>query len=145
MYTCVYCSTPFKRSRPDANNEKHCSLQCRWDSKVDKTDGCWLRKGALFKTGYGAFMLNGKAVYAHRFALELHGVAPGKLFVMHSCDNPRCVNPAHLSVGTSADNTKDMMSKGRHAYQKWSDPERKAWLRKLQAGLTQYRSQRSCV
>jgi len=58
--------------------------------------------------------LNGKQVLAHRIVYELTtGVDPGDLIVMHSCDNPPCCNPAHLSLGTVAENNRDRKEKGR--------------------------------
>lgn len=65
--------------------------------------------------GYGLFSLRGKHVLAHRYSFELHHhpIPEGK-FVCHHCDVRTCVRPDHLFVGSAADNTADMMSKGRH-------------------------------
>lgn len=70
----------------------------------------------LFDDGYGAFWLDGGNRRAHRIAYALtHGPIPAGLRVLHTCDNPPCCNPAHLFMGTNADNSGDMVTKG-HAY-----------------------------
>ena len=67
--------------------------------------------------GYGQFHLNGKTAYAHRVAYEIaYGLFPKEAFVMHSCDNRKCVNPAHLSLGTFDLNMADMVDKKRQAH-----------------------------
>jgi hypothetical protein len=90
----------------------------RWLSKVKKTDACWIWEGTLNRK-YGAFrrFIDGKWVMykAHRYAYEyFKGEIPCKIFVCHSCDNPKCVNPEHLWLGTQQDNIADKMQKGRH-------------------------------
>jgi hypothetical protein len=84
----------------------------RFWAKVEKTDGCWLWQGTKTTFGYGVF--SGRP--AHRVAYALtHGPIPDGLCVRHSCDNPPCVNPAHLSVGTLADNRADCVARNRQA------------------------------
>lgn len=86
----------------------------RFWSKVEKTEGCWLWHGATFRRGYGAFQLNGKPHKAHRIAYELtYGPIPASLFCCHTCDNPSCVRPDHLWLGTNAENLRDRDRKGR--------------------------------
>lgn len=76
-------------------------------------NGCWDWKGSKSR-GYGKLNINGKQKRAHRVSYEMfkHKIPPG-LVVMHSCDNPGCVNPDHLSTGTQNDNIQDMIKKGR--------------------------------
>lgn len=90
----------------------------RFWSKVDVrgNEECWPWKHGLTSAGYALARFNGrKEIYAHRFSWEFHNaqeIPPG-LHVCHSCDNPKCVNPVHLFLGTAKDNMRDMISKGR--------------------------------
>jgi hypothetical protein len=78
--------------------------------EVDK--GCWLWKGAILKTGYGAF--DRGPLKSHRVSFELfRGKIPKGKFVCHSCDMPSCVNPGHLWAGTNSENILDAIKKGR--------------------------------
>jgi len=80
---------------------------------VNKTAGCWLW-AAGSSAGYGVFHVKRKVMRAHRVAYILaNGSIPKGLLVCHSCDNPLCVNPDHLWVGTQKDNMKDAREKGR--------------------------------
>ncbi len=64
---------------------------------------------------YGRLSINGKQVQTHQYSFELaNGPIPHDLFVCHACDTPRCVKPAHLWLGTVAENTADMIAKGRN-------------------------------
>jgi hypothetical protein len=82
---------------------------------VTKTDGCWLWTGARRPTGYGAFNgPGGITVRAHRYAYELaYGAIADDAIVCHTCDNPPCVRPDHLFLGTVQDNVADRQAKGR--------------------------------
>lgn len=76
---------------------------------------CWEWTRSLDKFGYGVLYLNSKAYKAHRISYEVHfGVFSNELLICHKCDNPKCVNPEHLFLGTQKDNMIDMAKKGRH-------------------------------
>ena len=98
----------------------------RWESKVNKNTetGCWEWEGAKYRKGYGHFrrVFDGvwKMYKAHRFSYEYFNnggnLLDKDICVCHKCDNPGCVNPEHLFVGSTQDNIKDKIAKGRHSY-----------------------------
>jgi hypothetical protein len=106
------------------------SIEERFWSKVEKSteaNGCWIWKAAQFchtrygrPLSYGSFYVGSRQspgrrmVYAHRISWELaKGPIPAGLRVLHKCDNPTCVRPDHLFLGTQADNVRDMVEKRR--------------------------------
>ncbi len=133
--TCLGCKgrfSPKGRTKKLQTSAKFCNLRCRakyteanfakrfW-SKVDKTGDCWLWLGQLNINGYGTIcMPNHKNKMAHRIAYELNFAildsTPSKLYVCHKCDNPKCVNPQHLFLGTHQNNMDDMKAKARTAH-----------------------------
>lgn len=91
-------------------------------SRVDRSGDCWLWTGATFRNGYGLVAVGrdakGRGVpgYTHRVAFILaKGPIPDGLVVRHACDNPPCCNPAHLLLGTQADNIHDAQRQGKYA------------------------------
>lgn len=98
---------------------------------VDKTDTCWLWTGTT-TGGYGRFNIGSYRTHkAHRVSYVLaYGEFDQSLLVCHKCDNPQCVRPDHLFLGTHADNMSDMAVKGRHVSYNRGRPEL-IWSRKL--------------
>ena len=83
--------------------------------RVLKTEtGCWLFLGCRTHNGYGIYNYHGIRGPAHRIMWKLLYGGPGDRLVLHKCDVRPCVNPNHLFLGTAADNTQDMLSKGRN-------------------------------
>lgn len=88
----------------------------RFWSKVDKSGECWTWTGAHDRRGYGWFKRDRKMVKAHRLSWEMvHGPIQDGMFCCHHCDNPKCIRPGHLFLGTPRDNMRDMVAKGRHS------------------------------
>lgn len=92
-------------------------IKYRFWSKVDKKgpNDCWLFKGCILQSGYGAFWAFGGPVRAHRIAYMLSKgyFIPKGIMILHKCDTPPCCNPKHLYLGDHSDNMQDMMSRKR--------------------------------
>lgn len=115
MKTCTHCNIAFEAG-PRA---KFCSKQCSFyaSSKLKEglsEDDCWEWNGAINSNGYGIFYFRGNSFGAHRFSATLaFGKMSPSIFACHRCDNPPCINPKHLFMGTHLDNVNDAVAKGR--------------------------------
>ena len=86
----------------------------RFEAKVHKSGDCHEWTASFGNSGYGQFYFNCQKFSAHRKAYELyHGAIPEGMFVLHKCDNKKCVNPDHLFLGTHKENMQDKTVKGR--------------------------------
>lgn len=100
-----------KKSRPYTDEERF------WKKVKKAENGCWEWQASCDKKGYGQIRFNGTMIKAHRKMWEIvKGPIPEGLCVLHRCDNPPCVNPDHLFLGTMKDNSQDMVKKGRCAW-----------------------------
>jgi hypothetical protein len=138
-FTCAHCGVAFQREAAQVKSTRQrglrgpfCSHACdvrsrparevpsledRFWAKVDKSGECWVWTGSRNWAGYGylgAVRGHGRQLAAHRVSWELaNGSIPEGLHVLHHCDNPPCVRPEHLFVGTRSDNLSDAGRKGR--------------------------------
>jgi hypothetical protein len=91
----------------------------RFWPKVEKGNACWIWKGSRDAAGYGHIGFEKRVEKAHRISWMLaHGKIPGGMDICHTCDNPSCVNPDHLFLGTRSENILDSVAKGR-----WHNPD----------------------
>lgn len=107
---CNYCKKEFE----NVSSERECSLKCRILKKCKKTNKCWIWLGSCNQRGYGRLKVKKKLLFAHRISYEIFkGDIPEHIHVCHTCDNPGCINPKHLFLGTAQDNHDDMVKKER--------------------------------
>jgi hypothetical protein len=94
------------------------SLEQRFLQYVHKSEDCWIWTGHKNPQGYGRINVGGKLMMATHISWEIfNGKIPERLYVLHHCDNPPCVRPDHLFLGTKKDNAQDALSKGRLKFQ----------------------------
>ena len=114
---CRFCHRNYwSRADRKANICKTNHTDARFWAHVTKTSTCWTFS-PVSQHGYGSVRLNGRTILAHRYLwARMHGPIPDGLFVCHHCDNPSCVRPEHLFVGSRLDNIRDAHNKGRHVH-----------------------------
>ena len=134
---CRDCRTKYLKVKRHEKNRKTCPFcrkehneftiecgdKCKILNRHKKINGCWEWQGKLNADGYGSFNetrnSEKKEISAHRRSYEIFkGQIPQGMQVCHSCDNPSCCNPEHLWIGTSNDNTRDSIKKGRRPNEK---------------------------
>ncbi len=114
FFVCPSQKTKYCCHECKCNSQKTPILKSFWD-RVVKTTTCWLWIGGKNYDGYGHFSRTNEV--AHRFSWKIHnGPIPAGTFVLHKCDNPPCVNPGHLFLGTQKNNREDCCNKMRQAY-----------------------------
>lgn len=108
---CKHCSDTFKAS---CGKEEFCSDKCKIHANIKVDDaGCWIWQRSKDKDGYGYLKAKGgKTVKVHRESYrQFNGVLEDGQFVCHTCDNPKCCNPAHLFAGNAKENKQDCITK----------------------------------
>lgn len=104
----------YVRKGENPNNPEHLAKRLANGLDAAPEGECWEWQRTTNGQGYGEIRVNGRMVYAHRLAYALGaGPIPDGMHILHSCDNPRCINPAHLSPGTRSKNMKECSERGR--------------------------------
>lgn len=115
-WTCPRCNKTIPNVRGVGGHMRYCSVsheEVFW-TKVRKTPSCWHWTGARRWDGYGRLQIPGRQLTAHRYSWELvNGPIPEGTGVLHKCDTPGCVNPAHLFLGDQKVNMQDCLAKNR--------------------------------
>jgi hypothetical protein len=127
--------TPMQPKQYIAPIHSDAVYRARFDKKFtsDPKSGCWIWASSRNAKGYGIFWFRGKMVGAHRASYVLfRGEIPDGQLVLHGCDNPPCVNPDHLFMGTHQDNMDDMAAKGRGEFFRAGENHRNAKLTSAQ-------------
>jgi hypothetical protein len=145
--TCSKCGKEFLANKRQLEGLRfYCSYECyhvgpriaeteRFWKRVNKTPNCWLWTGAKSAKGYGMWG-HPKFRITSRFSWYIHFGDPGKRFVLHKCDNPACVRPDHLFLGTNLDNIRDMVRKRRRASMKLQEEDIPRIRELRKAGMT---------
>lgn len=122
--TCEHCGGSYERPNEYADHQwmarRFCSLRCSIEGRMlsagdvfatrhyrDPVSGCWVWMGSRLTNGYGRIFFQRKKILAHRYSYEAHiGPIPNGMQIDHTCCNPSCVNPSHLEVVSSGENTR---------------------------------------
>jgi len=125
LVKCEECGVSFKKKPAEIARTNHnfCSKHCKsvyyYTKSIENKyiiapNGCWEYIGFRNACGYGMMKYQGKVISAHRVAYMLNKGDIGAYCVLHKCDNPACINPDHLFLGTHLDNMRDMYNKNRN-------------------------------